>query len=110
MRQWILAVIIAAVAVGMFDGCKKRSEIIKEAGWDQEFTLRPVSLPNQGEGTIFFHIDNAGETWFGDKQFKLIWGRNPGELNVTMVKLGNMNFVIDEAKETPTIKFVFYAS
>ena len=108
MKQWIFAVVIAVVAFGVLDGCKQRREIIKQAKLDEEFALRPVTLPNQGEGTLFFHIVNAGENFLGEKRLKLIWGRNPGELNVTMIKLSNMNFVIDEAKETPTARFVFY--
>ena len=110
MRSRICILVLAVVMMGLVGGCKKKSEIMQAAGWDKEFILRPVSISIQGEGTVFFHVDNVSELWMGDKKLKVVWGRDPNEMNVTDMKLTNMHFVIDEKKETPTIKFVFFTS
>lgn len=108
IRIGVLAICILALA--FIGGCKKYSEIVKEEGMNEEYMLSKFSglshvhQENQG---IFFHVDEPlNQRWFGHNQIKLKWNKQ-GKINVATVSLGNIHFVVDEAKEIPTVKLTF---
>lgn len=108
IRIGILAICILVLA--FIGGCIKYSEIAKEEGMYEEFTLSKfprLSRVYQENQEIFFYVEQLlNQGWFGQKQIKLIWGKQE-KLNMSTVSLSNINFVVDEAKEIPTVKFTF---
>ena len=111
MRQWLIMVMITVLSLSLSTGCKKRREIVQEAGLlNREFTLRQMPPPGSEAVFPFFHLDNPQALYFGEKRITFMWGRISGELNVTKVALGNIGFILDAAKEAPTIRFEFYQS
>lgn len=105
MRTWVLMACIAMLSVCIL-GCKKNREIIHKEGLDQEFVVRNVLQDDQ---TSFFHVEGTAR-WLGDQKIKFLWGRLSGEMNMATVDVGRIDFILDEEKGIPTVKFVFYDS
>ncbi|MDP3770586.1 MAG: hypothetical protein Q8R40_06655 [bacterium] len=109
-----IPMVVGMIAIFMLialDGCKKHSKIVEEEEMYQEFTMDRISTlryVDQESQTIFFRIENILlRGWFGEHQIKFRWNTKKRNAEVATVRLGNINFVMDEAKEVPAFKFVF---
>lgn len=109
MKRWVLIGCIVILSISVLAGCKKRREVIKEAQLGNEFMIRNVRYVYQDDQSAFFHVDTLVQL-LGDQKIKFLWGKTTGELNVTTVKVGSIDFVIDEKKEVPTVQFLFSAT
>ena len=92
-------------------GCTSNKELLKDTGIFGEHTL--VRMENFGavqgsiSGGFFLGIGSVNGSLDSGPKLQFYWSPIPGEIIATALPYSKFRFIIDKAKEIPTVEFIF---